>query len=135
MRESAGIPTLTIRTRDFNRSVSFYRALLGDAVFETDVCREPSKDPRPMAFFGRGAGYRLIIKSVGNRLGAPRRLRGLISSGHPGRTEAALRRAGHEVLVATHETAGGKRLFVARDPDGNEIAVGGESRFRAARAA
>jgi len=125
MDDNVSVAELSIRARDFDACLDFYRLLLGHEIRFLSGLGEDGK-PWRVACFQLGGGARLTLAdasfrrpntaqtSVGFHLYSP----------NPEAAEARLRAAGVEIESGTHTTGAGNRIFIVSDPDGNEMSIG-----------
>lgn len=117
-----GVCSVYIEVGEFERSLAFYRALLGD-----EVCQIPfSGDGVDRgAFFELPDGARVIVAYQRGRTIAPNVGMSVeFQVGDPAAEVERLRAAGVEATKDVIRTDGGSLAFVVTDPDGRELRVG-----------
>lgn len=119
-----GLQTVYITVRQFERSLEFYRKLLG--VKEQALVPWGTDHEERGAFFELQDGTRFIISYEVSHASPPRRqyIWLELQVDDPQEYYEQLRVKGLAIKQTPYETAGGSKAFDVTDPDGNDIRIG-----------
>jgi uncharacterized glyoxalase superfamily protein PhnB len=119
-----GLQTVYITVRQFQRSLEFYRKVLG--VRETKIMPWGHEPDEQGAFFELADGTKIIVSYEVPHAVAPRRqyLWLELQVEDPQALFDQLKSDGVPIKQAPYTTAAGSTAFEVTDPDGNDIRIG-----------
>jgi uncharacterized glyoxalase superfamily protein PhnB len=119
-----GLQTVYITVRNFQRSLEFYRQVLG--IQEERIIPWGVERDEKGAFFELPDGTRIIISYELPHAAAPRRqyLWLELQAEDPQALYEQLRLSGIKIKSPPYKSAGGSMAFDVTDPDGNDVRIG-----------